>query len=118
MVALAAACSRAARPVPAPVPAAAPAEVESTLFLIGDAGAPAEDEPVLAALEQMIRDTPEPKYLVYLGDNIYPRGLPDSGAIGREEAERRIDAQIAVGVRTETTTWFIPGNHDWAFMGP
>jgi hypothetical protein len=118
LLALATACSRVVRPVATPVPAAAPADVESTLFLIGDAGAPAEDEPVLAALEQMVRATPEPKHLVYLGDNIYPRGLPDSGAIGRDEAERRIDAQIAVGVRTETATWFIPGNHDWAYMGP
>ncbi len=73
---------------------------------------------MLAALEQMLHETPEPKYLVYLGDNIYPRGLPDSGALGREEAERRLDAQIAVGVRTETTTWFLPGNHDWGYMGP
>ncbi len=118
LLALAAGCARAVRPTPPPVPAAAPQEIESTLFLIGDAGSPAEDEPVLAALELMVRETAEPKYIVYLGDNIYPRGLPDSGAIGREEAERRLDAQIAVGVRTETTTWFIPGNHDWAYMGP
>ena len=89
MLALATACSRAVRPAAPPVPAATPADVESTLFLIGDAGAPSEDEPVLAALEQMVRATPEPKYLVYLGDNIYPRGLPDSGAIGREEAAIR-----------------------------
>ena len=111
-------CTRAFPPVPPPVPAPAQAQIESTLFLIGDAGAPAEDEPVLAALEQMLRATPEPRYLVYLGDNIYPRGLPDSGSLGRKEAERRLDAQIAIGVRTETPTWFIPGNHDWAYMGP
>lgn len=118
LIALGAACSRVVRTAEPPVPAAAPGDIESTLFLIGDAGAPAQDEPVLAALELMVRATPEPKYLVYLGDNIYPRGLPDSGAIGRGDAERYLDAQIAVGVRTETKTWFIPGNHDWAYMGP
>jgi hypothetical protein len=112
------ACAQVVPPVEPPAPAVAAAQVESTLFLIGDAGSPAEDEPVLAALEQMLRDTPQPRFLIYLGDNVYPRGLPDSGALGREDAERRLDAQIAVAVRTETTTYFVPGNHDWAYMGP
>ena len=113
------ACSRAVIREPGPMPPQAPAaEIVTTLFLIGDAGAPHDDEPVLAALEQAVRAAGPSRYIVVLGDNIYPRGLPDTGSVGREEAERRIDAQIAVALRTETKTYFVPGNHDWDYMGP
>lgn len=95
-----------------------PELVEVTLFLIGDAGAPAKDEPVFAALKSQIRATRTKSVIVYLGDNIYLRGLPDTNGIGRGEAERRIDEQIAVATETRTEAYFIPGNHDWAYMGP
>ena len=97
---------------------AAPQGVELTLFLIGDAGAPARDEPVRAALARQVADAPARRAIVYLGDNIYLRGLPDTNGIGRKEAERRLDAQIAVARQTKTQTYFVPGNHDWAYMGP
>lgn len=101
-----------------PVPVPAPAAIETTLFLIGDAGAPAEHEQVLAVLERQAREAIEDRAIVYLGDNIYPAGLPDTGSLGREAAARALDAQIAVGVRTGTPTYFVPGNHDWDYMGP
>ena len=97
---------------------AARRDIELTVFLIGDAGAPAQDEPVLAALARQAADAPSRRAIVYLGDNIYLRGLPDTNGIGRKESERRIDAQIAVARQTKTQTYFIPGNHDWAYMGP
>ena len=37
--------------------------------------------------------------VVYLGDNIYPRGLPDTGAPGRREALRRLDCADRPGPR-------------------
>ncbi|HLS46900.1 MAG TPA: metallophosphoesterase, partial [Gemmatimonadales bacterium] len=58
------------------------------------------------------------KLIVYLGDNIYPMGLPDTGTTGRENAEKQLLPQIAVATRTETRTIFVPGNHDWDYMGP
>ncbi len=101
-----------------PVVAASPAQLESTLFLIGDAGSPAENEPVFAALVKQVLATPGKRVIVFLGDNIYLKGMPDTGGIGRKEAERRIDAQLKVAVDTRTETYFIPGNHDWGYMGP
>lgn len=98
---------------------AQPQEVDLTLFLIGDAGAPDRDEPVLAALTQQVRANPEGKsVIVYLGDNIYPRGLPEEGNPLRKMAEERINPQVDLATRTKTRTFFIPGNHDWAFMTP
>nr|MBA2627504.1 metallophosphoesterase [Gemmatimonadales bacterium] len=120
----AAGCARQAAPVvptgdivPAVV-ANYPELVELSLFLIGDAGSPSDDEPVFAALKSQVFATKGKSIIVFLGDNIYLRGLPDTNGIGRKEAERRIDEQIEVATATRTETYFIPGNHDWAYMGP
>jgi calcineurin-like phosphoesterase family protein len=98
--------------------AAEPGQVEATVFLIGDAGAPVKDEPVFAALKRQVSATPGKRVIVFLGDNVYLRGLPDTNGIGRGEAERRLDEQIAVALETRVETYFIPGNHDWEYMGP
>lgn len=116
---LLAACSRIIREPEPPAPEVDRAGIETSLFLIGDAGAPHDGEPVLAALEQQVSEADSAgRMIVFLGDNIYPMGLPDTGAAGRDGAEEQLLAQIAVGVRTRTPTYFVPGNHDWDYMGP
>lgn len=102
------------------VPAASPAEVDVTLFLIGDAGAPAappDSEPVLAALRAATATAPNP-VILFLGDNVYPRGMPDSADPGRPEAERRLNAQLDVVRAARARGVFVPGNHDWDRQGP
>lgn len=112
-----------ARAVDTAVPGAAPApasQIDVTLFLVGDAGAPAappDSEPVLVALRTAAAAVPSP-VIVFLGDNVYPRGMPDSGAAGRPEAERRLAAQLAVLRATGARGLFVPGNHDWDREGP
>lgn len=110
------ACAAARSLAPAaPAPAAPLDQIDVTLFLIGDAGdpaAPPRSEPVLAALRAAVATSRSP-VIVYLGDNLYPRGLPDSTAAGRREAERRLDEQLRVTRETGVRTFFVPGNHDW-----
>jgi hypothetical protein len=116
--ALLAACAGSPR---APDPAGGPAtDPETVLYLIGDAGAPdPRGDPVLAALEDDVAELPEGvgRTVLFLGDNLYPRGMPPSGAAERAEAERRLRAQLRVGSATSSPTIFIPGNHDWDFSG-
>jgi hypothetical protein len=69
-------CSPAA-PAPSLVPAPSAAEVEGTLFLIGDAGAPKEDDRVLAALRREASAAVNAT-IVFLDDNLYDYGLPDT----------------------------------------
>jgi 3',5'-cyclic AMP phosphodiesterase CpdA len=85
------------------------------LFLIGDAGVPrAGFEPVLAALQREVAAAPGERVIVFLGDNIYPRGLPDSTDLaGRIEAERRLTVQVVAAESSHAKTIFVPGNHDW-----
>jgi hypothetical protein len=109
---LACASLSAAKAPPTPVPALA--EVDTSLFLIGDAGVPAGTDPVLEALSREAGRDPSSSLIVFLGDNIYPRGLPAPRARGRREAERRLDAQIAAARDAGAATIFVPGNHDWA----
>jgi hypothetical protein len=93
-----------------------PTAIETRLVLIGDAGKPAPGfEPVLAALQADLTTGPDSTIVVFLGDNIYEKGMPDNAHPERREMERRLDDQIAVLRHTETPGIFVPGNHDWGW---
>jgi hypothetical protein len=118
---LVAAC---AVPVREPLPAlpAAPLEtlgdVVADVYLVGDAGAPLPGgDPVLRALEAMLAAAPERSLAVFLGDNLYPTGLVAEGRRGRARGERILDAQVDAVRRAGAHGLFVPGNHDWNFLG-
>jgi hypothetical protein len=112
------ACAGSLAPSPAPVPPLPRDEVAISLYLIGDAGAPAPaGEPVLIALRHDLETASGQRVVVFLGDNAYPHGLPPVGAVDRGEAQRRLAAQIEVITRAGITGYFVPGNHDWAKSG-
>ncbi len=92
-------------------------EADTRLYLIGDAGSPAPHEPVLGALRADIARNPGRSLVVFLGDNIYPQGLPAPDDSGRKEAERRLEAQLALVRSSETLGILLPGNHDWSTPG-
>ena len=106
------------RHAPSLVPAPQPEQVELVVFLVGDAGEPARsEEPVLKALRAELAPLGPRGLTVFLGDNIYPAGLPDSAAPARAESERRLDAQLDAAVAAGARVVFVPGNHDWAGGG-
>lgn len=89
-------------------------------YLIGDAGLAAEGDhgEVMVAFEKFISDKPtDDDYLIFLGDNIYPKGLPAEGQKGREAAKANLDAQLNSARKFQGNTVFIPGNHDWYSKG-
>lgn len=90
--------------------------IEKTFYLVGDAGL----SPMgglsdgLTALKNLIRSEETTNdYTIYLGDNIYPDGMPEKGEPDRRAAENAIDAQINALKDFEGEIVFIPGNHDW-----
>jgi hypothetical protein len=89
--------------------------LELRLVLIGDAGLPAPGgEPVLRGLQREISYDSR-SFVVFLGDNVYPRGMVrDSTAAERRENERIIDDQLAPLIATGVHGIMLPGNHDWA----
>jgi len=123
-----------AAPVVAPgvvAPAHCPeiSEVGYAVFLVGDAGAPklpAHPEesllvdPLLRSLREDVREWvgvlgADHVTVVYLGDNVYPRGLVPPGDPGRAHGERVLEAQIAAAGPARVI--FTAGNHDWDVEG-
>ena len=93
--------------------------VKQQLFLIGDAGKPhkAPKEPTLQILQRQLQQSQGNGGLVFLGDNIYPRGLPKPENPKHKEAAQYLSSQLAVAKEWEGKSLFIPGNHDWDKMG-
>ncbi len=93
--------------------------LEYTVFLIGDGGAPSRDtaEVNFMLLDQALAEAGERSAVVFLGDNIYPSGLPPEGTEQRADAERRINEQLNILEDYEGRIVFVPGNHDWGGGG-
>ena len=85
------------------------------IYLIGDAGEMENGHhPVVEHLRSALDENPKvPTHLVYLGDNIYPLGLPPFEAENRAEAEKILNAQLDIWTDLPGKIWMIPGNHDW-----
>jgi hypothetical protein len=100
----------------APPPEAIPPTEENLqyrLLLIGDTGESQENDPVLQKLEFWASQIPEKTMIIFLGDNIYPDGMPEESHPSRREAERRLSAQVDTIKNSKTQGFFIAGNHDW-----
>lgn len=89
-----------------------------TIYLIGDAGKyPSGNSFVLPTLQKQLATENSGSTVVFLGDNIYPAGLPDSMQPGRIDAEKSLLAQLDATSEFQGRIVFIPGNHDWDVDG-
>lgn len=91
------------------------APLKMRIYLIGDAGEMENGHhPVVENLRTRLSENPEvPTHLIYLGDNIYPLGLPPKKADNRAEAESILKVQLDIWTDLPGKIWMIPGNHDW-----
>lgn len=92
------------------------AQADTThLFLVGDCGEPYIEKQKLGAfLKQKIQDAGARSSLIFLGDNIYPRGLQNKGDKRNPLSEQILRMQLAWVDGLTNPVYFIPGNHDWA----
>ena len=89
-----------------------------TLFLIGDCGEPyVQNDPIGTVLLKKITESPTRTTTLYLGDNVYPKGLPEEGHRLRLESEFILKSQVNFTNAVNNKTIFIPGNHDWQHWG-
>ena len=71
-------------------------QIESTVFLIGDCGEPViRDSPIGGVLRREVEAAGKNAAVVYLGDNVYPFGLPAEGFLFRERGEEILKTQAA-----------------------
>ncbi|AUS05509.1 metallophosphoesterase [Pseudotamlana carrageenivorans] len=86
-----------------------------SFYLIGDAG----NSPIgtatetLKAFKKDLAQASKNSTAIFLGDNIYPKGMPNKKDKGRAFAEHQLDMQIDAVTNFKGQTLFIPGNHDW-----
>ncbi|MFD0798887.1 metallophosphoesterase [Maribacter chungangensis] len=96
-------------------------EVLHTLYLIGDAGlSPIGGmNPALKLFKERLDTANESSTAIFLGDNIYPAGLPDpiDSTQAYIEAKNHLDAQLRTLENFKGEPLFIPGNHDWYSEG-
>ncbi|GJM27383.1 MAG: hypothetical protein DHS20C17_00180 [Cyclobacteriaceae bacterium] len=84
------------------------------MYLVGDAGEPFHDgNPVLKQIRSHLSRDQHPTSILYLGDNIYPNGLPSVLSSDRKQAEDIMIGQLEILKGFSGQVFVIPGNHDW-----
>ena len=95
-------------------------EIDKTFYLVGDAGlSPTNGMSLALTVFNKYIEEKKTKgdYTLFLGDNIYPAGLPKKDEKNRASAENALNAQGKSVKNFKGKTIFIPGNHDWYSNG-
>ncbi|WP_374173702.1 metallophosphoesterase [Flavobacterium tructae] len=91
-------------------------KIAHTFYLVGDAGNADEEkaQQTLELLHQKLKKASKKTTLLFLGDNIYPKGFPANNE-GPEKtlAETKLTNQLKLTEGFKGKTIVIPGNHDW-----
>lgn len=85
-----------------------------SIWLIGDTGAVQTDkiDPVLDLLKTSIMEHPA-GVVVFLGDLIYPKGMPEKEHADRLRAEKVMQVQLDAVKDFKGKLFILSGNHDW-----
>lgn len=89
-------------------------EAKHTVYLIGDVKYPATDSSMINLLSHHLNRGGQSSSVVFLGDIVYPRGLPDDDEPGYNEALADLDAILSKLKNYQGEIIFTSGNHDWA----
>ncbi|MGI9548296.1 MAG: metallophosphoesterase [Flavobacteriaceae bacterium] len=90
-------------------------EISHSFYLIGDAGYSELGSKTMAlqSFEKKLESANENSTALFLGDNVYQRGIPEENHPNYPFAKHQLDAQTSVVKDFAGRTIFIPGNHDW-----
>ncbi len=104
-----------ARPFLRPGQTASPptnASIEHRVILVGDGGA----APPLSLMPALQQSAQVPSTIVWLGDNVYPSGVPDDASESSGEYKKASDIlgpQVRLAAAAGAQAIYVPGNHDW-----
>lgn len=90
-------------------------ENDFKLFLVGDAGNADESQSqnTLQLLKKQLEAADSNSMLIFLGDNIYPSGMPKESDKDYATAKQKLEDQLSIVKNFKGRTLVIPGNHDW-----
>ena len=87
--------------------------ISQRIILIGDAGRLTDGRhPVVDAVKKTIL-LDNKTTVIFLGDNLYEKGLPGEEFLNYDKERSVLDTQIAIADGTPAKVYMIPGNHDW-----
>lgn len=89
--------------------------IAHSFYLIGDAGnSPiGKSTKALLAFKKELKKASKNSTAIFLGDNIYEKGMPKENHKKRAFAEHQLNVQTDAVIDFKGETIFIPGNHDW-----
>ncbi|MGY5354506.1 metallophosphoesterase [Wenyingzhuangia sp. IMCC45467] len=87
----------------------------SNIYLIGDAGDLAAGNKTLEKLQKELQQENENSTVIFLGDNVYPKGINPKKGISQKDGIAKLNAQLNILKNYKGNTIFIPGNHDWYY---
>lgn len=90
-----------------------------SVFLVGDTGDASFEplEPSLSILREQLKQAGKRSAVVFLGDNVYPHGLPPEKHKRRPKVEKHLQAQFKAIENYAGKVLFVAGNHDWKSSG-
>jgi len=89
-------------------------ELLYTVYLLGDIKFPLPDSENLKLLKNHISKEGNQSAVIFLGDILYPLGLPDSTDKSFNEAEQNLKHILNTLDSFNGEVVFLPGNHDWS----
>ena len=94
-------------------------KIRHSIYLIGDTGNAKMGEtlPTFTYLKKELANTSENSSIIFLGDNIYPVGMPPKDDPFRPLAEHKLNVQLEMLDDFNGQIMFVPGNHDWSKYG-
>jgi len=96
------------------------ATISHTIFLIGDTGDADVNvsNPTLSLLKKQLGEATKNSSVLFLGNNVYPRGVPPKkNQEERQDAEISLDQQLDLLDDFQGRPIFMPGNRDWNRYG-
>ncbi|NJB83055.1 metallophosphoesterase [Wenyingzhuangia aestuarii] len=87
----------------------------SNIYLIGDAGNSPNSNKTLQGLAKELAKESSNSSLIFLGDNVYPKGISPKDGKKQQDGISRLNAQLDIIKDYKGKTFFIPGNHDWYY---
>lgn len=91
-------------------------KIQHSIYLVGDAGNTLEtnEEVLLFHLEKVLKKANNNSSIIFLGDNIYPAGMPPKkNKAARADAEQKMMSQLNILEDFPGQVFMTPGNHDW-----
>ncbi|MEM9990491.1 MAG: BamA/TamA family outer membrane protein [Bacteroidota bacterium] len=94
-------------------------KLHHSIYLIGDTGNAKMHQslPTFQYLKRELARANEKTSIIFLGDNIYPVGMPPKNDDYRALAEHKLNVQLDILQGFKGKIMFIPGNHDWMKYG-